>query len=111
MARTVLICDCIPSPYDGHDGRDDRREPYMADENRGYRPLSPHLQIYRPQWTSMTSIFVRMAGNALLISARLVVWWLAALVRGQEAYGIANGVLSSWFGDLVMFLSVGGIWY
>jgi succinate dehydrogenase / fumarate reductase cytochrome b subunit len=83
----------------------------MADVNRGNRPLSPHLQIYRPQWTSITSIFVRITGNALLISALLVVWWLAALARGPEAYGIADAVLTSWFGDLVMFLSVGGIWY
>ncbi|PWG17624.1 succinate dehydrogenase, cytochrome b556 subunit [Salibaculum griseiflavum] len=83
----------------------------MADVNRGDRPLSPHLQIYRPQWTSVTSIFVRITGNALLISALLAIWWFAALARGPEAYAVANGVLTSWFGDLVMFLSVGGIWY
>jgi succinate dehydrogenase / fumarate reductase cytochrome b subunit len=83
----------------------------MADVNRGNRPLSPHLQIYRPQWTSITSIFVRITGNALAISALLVVWWLAALARGPEAYALANGVLTSWFGDLVMVLSAGGLWY
>lgn len=83
----------------------------MADVNRGDRPLSPHLQIYRPQWTSVTSIFVRITGNALLISALLAIWWFAALARGPEAYAVANGVLTSWFGDLVMLLSVGGIWY
>ena len=40
----------------------------MADVNRGNRPLSPHLTIYRPQMTSMTSIFVRITGNALLLA-------------------------------------------
>ncbi|MEO1750017.1 MAG: succinate dehydrogenase, cytochrome b556 subunit, partial [Pseudomonadota bacterium] len=32
----------------------------MADVNRGNRPLSPHLTIYRPQWTSVTSILTRI---------------------------------------------------
>ena len=41
----------------------------MADVNRGNRPLSPHLTIYRPQLTSMTSILTRITGNAMLISA------------------------------------------
>jgi len=50
----------------------------MADVNRGNRPLSPHLQIYRPQLTSMTSIFVRITGNALLVGGLLVVWWFLA---------------------------------
>ena len=45
----------------------------MADVNRGNRPLSPHLQVYRPQWTSVTSILTRITGNALLISALLIV--------------------------------------
>ena len=50
----------------------------MADVNRGNRPLSPHLSIYRPQLTSVTSILTRITGNALLITALLVVWWLLA---------------------------------
>ena len=39
----------------------------MADVNRGNRPLSPHLSIYRPQLTSMTSILTRITGNAMLL--------------------------------------------
>lgn len=83
----------------------------MADVNRGDRPLSPHLMIYRPQWTSMSSIFVRITGNALIVGALLVIWWFAALASGPEAYARANGVLTSWFGDLVMLGSVACIWY
>ena len=83
----------------------------MADVNRGNRPLSPHLTIYRPQWTSITSIFVRITGNGLLVAALLAVWWFIALATGPEAYARANGVITSWFGDLVMFLSVGALWY
>jgi len=83
----------------------------MADVNRGNRPLSPHLTIYRPQLTSMTSILTRITGNAMLISALLIVWWFLAAATSPEAYTVANGFLTSWFGDLVMTFSVLGLWY
>ena len=83
----------------------------MADVNRGDRPLSPHLTIYRPQLTSMTSIFTRITGNALLVAALLIVWWFLAAASGPDAYATANGVITSWFGDLVMTLSVWALWY
>ena len=83
----------------------------MADVNRGNRPLSPHLTIYRPQLTSMTSILTRITGNAMLITALLIVWWFLAAATSESAFNTANGFLTSWFGDLVMFLSVLGLWY
>ena len=83
----------------------------MADVNRGARPLSPHLQIYRPQLTSITSILTRITGNALLISTLLIVWWFLAASAGPEAFATADGVLTSWFGDIVLTLSVLGLWY
>ena len=83
----------------------------MADVNRGNRPLSPHLTIYRPQLTSMTSILTRITGNAMLISALLIVWWFLAAATSPEAYAVANGFLTGWFGDLVMTFSVLGLWY
>lgn len=83
----------------------------MADVNRGNRPLSPHLTIYRPQLTSMTSILTRITGNAMLISALLIVWWFLAAATSPEAYALADGFLTSWFGDLVMTFSVLGLWY
>ena len=83
----------------------------MADVNRGNRPLSPHLQIYRPQLTSITSILTRITGNALLISALLVVWWFLAASTSVEYFVIADGFLTSFFGDLIMALSVLGLWY
>lgn len=83
----------------------------MADVNRGNRPLSPHLSIYRPQLTSMTSIFTRLTGNALIVGSLLIVWWFAALASGPEAYARADGFMTSWVGDLIMFGSVACIWY
>ena len=80
----------------------------MADVNRGNRPLSPHLTIYRPQLTSMTSILTRITGNAMLIAALLIVWWFLAAATSAD---FANGFITSWFGDLIMFLSLLGLWY
>lgn len=83
----------------------------MADVNRGNRPLSPHLTIYRPQLTSMTSILTRITGNALIVAALLVVWWFLAAASSPEYFAIADAVLTSWFGDMVMFLSLWALWY
>ncbi len=83
----------------------------MADVNRGNRPLSPHLSIYRPQFTSMTSIFTRITGNALLVSALLVVWWFLAASYSEAYFETANAVITSWFGDIVMTLSLWAVWY
>ncbi|WP_209598642.1 succinate dehydrogenase, cytochrome b556 subunit [Ruegeria sp. HKCCSP351] len=83
----------------------------MADVNRGNRPLSPHLSIYRPQLTSITSILTRITGNALLLAALLIVWWFLAVATSPEAFAVANGVITSMLGDLAMALSVWGLWY
>ena len=83
----------------------------MADVNRQNRPLSPHLTIYRPQLTSMTSIFVRLTGNALLASAILVTWWLLAAATSDAAFSMVNFVITSWFGVIVLTLSAWALWY
>lgn len=83
----------------------------MADVNRGNRPLSPHLTIYRPQLTSITSILTRITGNALLVAALLTVWWLLAAATSADYFATADAVVTSWFGDIVMFLSLWALWY
>ena len=83
----------------------------MADVNRGDRPLSPHLSIYRPQITSISSILTRITGNALVVAGLMIVWWFLAASSGPEYFAVANGFVTSWFGDLVLTLSVLGLWY
>lgn len=83
----------------------------MADVNRGDRPLSPHLKIYRPQLNMITSILTRITGNGLIVAGILVTWWLVAAATGPEAFALADGVITSWFGDLVMLLSLWALWY
>ncbi len=83
----------------------------MADVNRGNRPLSPHLTIYRPQMTSISSIMVRITGLASFGLALLVVWWLLAAATSQSAFEQINGLMTSFLGDLVMFCAAWAIFY
>ena len=83
----------------------------MADAKEVERPLSPHLQIYRPQMTSISSILTRITGNALIVAAFLIVWWLLAAATSESYFATADAVLTSWFGDLVMTLSLCAVWY
>ena len=83
----------------------------MADVNRGNRPLSPHLTIYRPQTTSISSIFVRITGNALLAATLLLIAWLLAASTSAAAFEWVQCVITSWFGDLVFLLSLWALWY
>lgn len=83
----------------------------MADVKRVERPLSPHLQIYRKQLTSVTSILTRITGNALIVAVVLAVWWLLAAATNPEYFATANAVATSWFGDLVFAGSAWAVWY
>jgi len=83
----------------------------MSDVNRGNRPLSPHLTIYRPQMTSISSIFVRITGNALLAATLLLIAWLLAASTSAAAFAWVQYVITSWFGDLVFLLSLWALWY
>lgn len=67
------------------------------------RPLSPHLQIFRPIITMVMSILHRVTGAALYAGMLLLVWWLAAAAAGPEHYAVVSGFLGSWFGRLVLF--------
>lgn len=83
----------------------------MADVNRGDRPLSPHLQVYRPQITSLVSILTRITGNALIVTAFVLVWWLVAAASGPEYFATANWFLTSFVGKALLFASLVGLWY
>lgn len=83
----------------------------MANVKRVERPLSPHLQIYRIQVTSVSSILTRITGNALIVGVALAVWWLLAAATSPEYFAVANAVATSWFGDLVFAGSAWAVWY
>ena len=67
------------------------------------RPLSPHLQIYRWQWTMALSILHRATGVALAVGTFLLVGWLLALAEGFSRYEAYQGFIGHWFGRLLLF--------
>lgn len=71
----------------------------MSSENR---PLSPHLQVYRPQLTSILSILHRLTGVALAVGTLLLVYWLVAAASGPEAFAQAQGLIGSILGRLLL---------
>ncbi|MCG8543162.1 MAG: succinate dehydrogenase, cytochrome b556 subunit [Alphaproteobacteria bacterium] len=69
----------------------------------GNRPLSPHLDVYRWQWTMLLSITHRATGIILAVGALMLVCWLAAVANGPQAFDAVQAFLGSWFGRLVLF--------
>ena len=67
------------------------------------RPLSPHLQVYRPQLTSMMSIAHRASGIVLTTGTILLAAWLVALALGAESYALLAGLLAHPLGQFVLF--------
>jgi succinate dehydrogenase / fumarate reductase cytochrome b subunit len=70
---------------------------------RRERPLSPHLQIYRPQLTSILSITHRGTGIALAVGTLLLVCWLIAAATGPQAFASLQSFMGSWLGLLLLF--------
>ena len=68
------------------------------------RPLSPHLQIYRPMLTMMMSIAHRVSGASLAIGFLLLAWWLLAISLGPEPYAQVSGFFGSIAGRTLLFL-------
>ncbi|MGY8997066.1 MAG: succinate dehydrogenase, cytochrome b556 subunit [Alphaproteobacteria bacterium] len=67
------------------------------------RPLSPHLQIYKPQITSVLSITHRATGVVLSLGVVLLVAWLMAAAAGPQYYEAAQACAGSWVGYLFLF--------
>ena len=69
------------------------------------RPLSPHLQIYKPMLTMMMSIAHRLTGAALYFGMLLFAWWLiaAAAAAGANTYAGFETFMGSLIGRLILF--------
>ncbi len=67
------------------------------------RPLSPHLQVYRPQMTSVMSIMHRAAGIVLTTGTLVMTAWLVSLAMGAESYGMVAAFLAHPLGQFVLF--------
>lgn len=83
----------------------------MADVNRGNRPLSPHVSIYRWPVSAILSILHRITGTALSVSGILIVWWFLAAATSSSYFETVDGFLTSWFGGLILIISAWGLWF
>ena len=66
------------------------------------RPLSPHLQIYNPQLTSVLSITHRGTGVFLSLGTLALTCWLISLVMGEEVFNSFHQQMTTWYGKLFL---------
>lgn len=66
------------------------------------RPLSPHLQVYKPQLTSLTSILHRFSGIALSAGILYLLCWLLAVAQGPESFDRLQDFNGSIIGRLLL---------
>lgn len=75
------------------------------------RPLSPHLQVYRPMYTMVLSISHRVSGVAQSVGLALLAYWLLAAASGPQAYADAGRVFASPFVRLLVAGWTVAFWY
>lgn len=68
------------------------------------RPLSPHLQVYKPQITSVMSILHRATGVVLAFGSLVLAAWLVAAAGSAQAFATFNGLMGSLVGKLALFV-------
>ena len=79
--------------------------------NMDNRPLSPHLTVYKPQITSVLSIFHRITGAGLAVSTTLIVFWLASIAMGKSTFISFNNFLNNSVIIIVLVSSLWALWY
>jgi len=75
------------------------------------RPMSPHLQVYRPQLTSILSIMNRVTGMAVSAGTLLLVWWLVAAATGPQAFDRVQWFIGSPVGLFMLFGWTAALFY
>ncbi len=75
----------------------------MKPAAKAERPLSPHLQVYRPMLSMTMSIMHRATGVVLYAGSFLLVWWFAAAAQSDSYFDMVQAFFGHWFGRLVLF--------
>ena len=83
------------------------RKPIMARA----RPLSPHLQVYRLPLPALLSIFHRATGVVLAAGGLVLVYWLAAVASGPEAFAEAQAIFGSIAGRVLLLAITFSLFY
>ncbi len=75
------------------------------------RPLSPHLQVYRPMYTMVLSISHRATGVFQSVGLLLLAYWLVAAAGGKESYAVAAKVFANPAVKLAIAGWIVAFWY
>ena len=75
----------------------------MSEVRKVERPLSPHLQIYKPMLSMTMSIMHRITGAAMFFGTILLVWWLVAASQSDAYFDFVQGFFGHWFGRVILF--------
>jgi len=75
------------------------------------RPLSPHLQVYKPQLTSVLSITHRGTGVFLSLGALVLTFWLVSLAVSEELFNSFHLHTTFWYGKLFLIGFVFSLYY
>ena len=67
------------------------------------KPLSPHLQVYKPQITSILSITHRITGIILFFSSFFLALWLFSMAYNENIKNLVNTFFSLFFGKTILF--------
>jgi succinate dehydrogenase / fumarate reductase cytochrome b subunit len=84
---------------------------FMSDLNRANRPLSPHLTIYRPQFTSVLSILHRITGIALIATVILIVIWFVGVALGPYYFNLVDTLFDLSLVRAILVCSIWATWY
>ena len=66
------------------------------------KPLSPHIQIYSWNISSLISISHRITGVINIVVLTIICFWIASFLFGNSIYGIVQNILNSFFGKLLV---------
>lgn len=75
------------------------------------RPLSPHLQVYKPQLTSMLSIMHRGSGVFLSFGILVLAAWVIAIGYSKETFECVNSFFQGFWGKVLFSAFVAGFFY
>lgn len=76
---------------------------YKSDGSYQNRPMSPHLQVYKPIISMILSISNRIAGGMLSAGSALMVAWLVSAAKGPKSFEKVQKTTGSFLGQLVLF--------
>ena len=66
------------------------------------KPLSPHIQIYSWNISSLISISHRITGVINIVALIIICFWISSFLFGNSIYGIVQNILNSFFGKLLV---------